>query len=484
MRGRTYSLLLLTLVLTTAFARPVYTLSGSTNPSTVYAGDSGYVSVVMTNSGTEAVDNVKINVTSKSSELNITQTGFRVFRMEGGDHATASFPFKVKENVPKGVYFVDFSISFDGYGSEESTYRVFVTVDEDTNLIYTLDSGSELLTGNNTVKVTLENPYDHNIGNLLVKLEGNDPFSILNSERFVSNIDPFSKQSFEFEVWLDDVSEGVYPLTLVREYSGLQKNATLNFRVHGKPDLTYEVVGDYLLSGNGNYIELLIRNTGLVAADDVKVTLAGEDPISINNPEQYFLSIPANDSIKVVYNYSVSTDAEPGIYPLTLDLDYESSESHELQFEVVGKPDLEIAGVNTDPERIYANSEFTVSVQVENVGNGKSRNVKAYLTPSDDQITGLTEFFIGPIEADDIDSAVFDLIIGNLPEGPNDLMFKITYSDLDGLEYVLEESLRIYVRRQADYTFVTVIVIVVLAVIGFYYRKKIIDFVKNLGKMI
>ena len=96
----------------------------------------------------------------------------------------------------------------------------------------------------------------------------------------------------------------------------------------------------------------------------------------------------------------------------------------------------------------------------------------------------MTEYFIGSIDADDIDSAIFDLILGSVSEGPLVFDFAVSYSDQDDNSYVLAESFRIYVRRKVDYTVVIVLVVLALVFALFYFRKKVIHFVKNLGKMI
>jgi len=460
------------------------TSNTSVYPTNVYSGDSGYISIVLTNSGTSGADNIVVTVNGYSPEIIMGLTEWKASYLLNSNELTASFPFTVNSSAGKNTYYVDFNVVYLQAGGHEYNVRAYIEVEDELNIVYTLVSGNEIITGNNTINIDLMNPHGRNISNVLVKLVGNDPFSVLDSERFIDLLKAGETKSLSYDVWIDDVSEGIYPMILSREYAGSVKNITLNFRVHGKPDLTYEVINDYHLIGGGSgNVSFLIRNTGLVPADDVKVSLMGEDPISIKNPEQYFIKIDNNDSVTIIYAYSVSKDAEPGIYPLTLNLVYESNESHALQFEVIGQPDLEIAGVNTDPDKTFANTELSVSIQIENVGTGKARNVKAYLTV-DDGIRGLTEFFIGPIEGDDIDSAIFDLIIGDLAEGPSNLLLNVTYSDLDGNDYSLTESIRIYIRRQADYTLISVIIVIALIIAVFYFRKRIIKSIKNLGKMI
>lgn len=478
-------LLLIPLLLSAGSAGVMLTTSTSVNPSNIYSGDNGYISILLSNTGTTAADNIVVTVEDHSPEIIISKSEWKADDLGENNQLTATFPFTVNSSAAKNTYYVDFKVEYLESGGHELNARAYITVKDELNIIYTLASGNELITGSNTINIDLKNPHNRNISNVLVSLIGSDPFSILNSEKHLDLIKAGEIKSLTYNVWIDNTEEGIYPLTLSREYAGEIKNATLNFRIHGEPDLTYEVINDYSLKGGGSgNVSFVIRNTGLVSANNVKVTLLGEDPISIKNPEQYYENIDGNNSVTVTYGYTVSRAAEPGIYPLTLNFKYENNETHELQFEVIGTPDLEIAGVNTNPDLTYANNELTISIQIENVGTGKSRDVKAFLMPEDKGIKGSTEFFIGPIEADDIDSAVFDLIIGDLPEGPSNLLFNLTYSDLDGNEYQLSESLRIYIRRQADYTLIILLSLAALVVAGFYFRKKIIKKVKNLGKMI
>ncbi len=456
--------------------------SYSVSPSSVYSGDSGFISLSLLNSGDVTADGVKVVVASHSPELLLIDD-FWSTTLPPSAVSVARFGFKVNDSASRGVYFVDFSISFTGSRADFVSARAYVEVLDDVNVVYFLVS-NDVLVGNNTLNFVISNPNERAVNNLFVKLLGVSPFSVLNHERFIRSIPVNSSVSLSFSVFVNDVSTGIYPVVLSKEFNGLVKNSTINLRVIGAPSLTYEILDEFSVeAGKSGVLSFIVKNTGLSPANDVKVSLFGADPFSIFNPEQYIGVIPADGSVIVYFNYSVDYDAVPGIYPLTLVLDYGDVLSHELNVKVSGLPDIEIAKINTEPEKIYSDSEFSISVQLENVGAGKAKNVKAFINVSS-SVTGVTEYFIGSIDADDIDSAIFDLILGSVSEGPLVFDFAVSYSDQDDNSYVLAESFRIYVRRKVDYTVVIVLVVLALVFALFYFRKKVIHFVKNLGKMI
>lgn len=466
-----------------AFGAATVIPSYSVSPLSVYSGDSGFISLSLLNSGDLTADGVKVNVISSSPELFLLQDSWAT-TLPPSAVSVARFGFKVNDSAPRGVYFVDFSISFTGSRIDFVTARAFVEVLDDVNLVYSISS-NELFVGDNNLSFVVSNPNDRAVSNVFVKLLGASPFLVLNHERFVDFIPANGSVSLSFSVFVDEVSEGVYPVVLSKEFNGLVKNSTVNLRVSGAPSLTYEILDEFSVeAGKQGVLSFVVKNTGKSSANDVKVSLFAASPFSIRNPEQYVGFIPANSSVVVSFNYSIAYDAIPGIYPITLGLDYEDFKSHDLFIKVVGAPVIEIAKINTDPSKIFSDSELSISVQLENVGAGKAKGVKAVLIPKSVGVSGVTEYYIGSIDADDIDSAIFDLILGSVGEGPFGFDFNVTYADQDDLFYSLSQSFNIYVRKKADYSIIIVLVVLALFFAFFYFRKRIVHFVKNLGKMI
>lgn len=494
MRWSRLSVLIILLVcFGAAHGEALITASSSVSPASVYAGDRGYITITLSNYGTHPAYDIGVNVTSSSPEIKVNNPSWTTQFMDTGKQDTATFAFSVNNSASRNTYYIDFKISYTAFGYKVGTVRAYVNVLEETNLLYTVVTGNELTPGNNTIKVNISNPNTRQINNVLIKLIGDYPFSVTDVEKHLVNLPALSSEILTWNVWVSDVPETIYGMSLSREYMGLSKNSTINFRIHGKPDLTFEITnGSMLKSGGNGNIVFNIRNTGLVSANNIKISLEAQDPISIKNPEQYFLELKSNESMQVIFDYATSNDAKPGVYPLTLNMVYEESETHQLQLEIIGTPEIEIAGINSDPEKIYSSSEFTLSVQLENTGTGKAKSIKAVLTPENPGISGVTEYFVGSIDADDIDSAIFDLIAGPLIQGPQNINFNIEYEDLEGNTYNINNSLRVYVRLSEGTSFASLFVVLIVCVLGFLFRKRIAPvyrwkvkpFIKNIEKML
>ena len=134
----------------------------------------------------------------------------------------------------------------------------------------------------------------------------------------------------------------------------------------------------------------------------------------------------------------------------------------------VGEPDVRIAGVQTDKEFIYTDEKFSLSIQLENVGTGDAKSVKAELV--DDNITGILTSYVGTIEVDDTGTAIFELKCGSPGEHTVDV--NVIYEDEYGnqkeatfkAEFMIE-------KRPKDYTMLIIPPVVVIGIIYYFYRR-------------
>ena len=67
---------------------------------------------------------------------------------------------------------------------------------------------------------------------------------------------------------------------------------------------------------------------------------------------------------------------------------------------------LEFSGKSTSPTKLMPGSEFTLSLQLENIGDQDAKSVRIELN-ADGDLKGEFTTFVGEIEQDDVSTGVF-----------------------------------------------------------------------------
>jgi len=128
-----------------------------------------------------------------------------------------------------------------------------------------------------------------------------------------------------------------------------------------------------------------------------------------------------------------------------------------------GDPKLGIAGIRLDPARVHKGEDFTLSVQLENLGAGDAKSVKAKIGSRSD--------FLGTISANDIGSAIFDLHADS--DGTYKMPLEVNYTDKSGNAFNLSDEVTIFVHPESDRTALYAALVAIPAVLVLYiWRKK------------
>lgn len=129
---------------------------------------------------------------------------------------------------------------------------------------------------------------------------------------------------------------------------------------------------------------------------------------------------------------------------------------------MLGKSRLNIAGINTDPNRIEKGSYTTLTIRIENAGSGDAKSVKADI---DIPFTGTKTAFIGKIEPDNDAPAIFNLHA----DDAGDYRYNLTVLYEDDLgKHELNEELKLVVYP-GDSIPVFAVILFVIAAAGIYW---------------
>lgn len=257
------------------------------------------------------------------------------------------------------------------------------------------------------------------------------------------------------------------------------KTKNIKVYVEGTPDL---ILTDSSLSpndispGDDFTLKTTVKSVGTGNAKNIRVSLVLDDLpeiIPLEGSSRFIQELDAGESGFVSFNLKVSKDAEPTSYSIPLKLtgidetgNRSSTHTDAIGFDVHAKAKLSIANIKTEPVIGKANKEMTLSIRIENVGEGDAKSVKATIT--DIPFSGVKQAFLGKIESDDDSSAVFTLI----PDKSGEVAYtlQMSYEDDFGEHNVSEElDLVIESNNNSLNTIVYVSTIFVLAVLGGYY---------------
>lgn len=288
----------------------------------------------------------------------------------------------------------------------------------------------------------------------------------------------------------DNAATGAYnvPLNLIWDDKyGVQQTQTvyLGIAVVGKPHLIISGINttpQRVYSDTEFTLEVNIENTGTAKAKSVEAALAL--PTGITGEDRAYLGTIKRDTItKASYTLKVAKTAESGAYEFILSMTYTDEEGAsgrvERPFKVFvserGDIDLEIAGVSTSPAKIYPDTDFTLSVQLENIGTQDAKSVMATISDSEGFV-GEFSSFIGKIEVDDVSSGIFDLTATpTVTHGDHQFKMDILFTDEKGDEFSETKTFNVYVDEPRKGSLLgklaAVLIVVVIAVVIWRRRK-------------
>jgi hypothetical protein len=123
-------------------------------------------------------------------------------------------------------------------------------------------------------------------------------------------------------------------------------------------------------------------------------------------------------------------------------------------------------------------TDFTLSVQLENIGEQDAKSVRMELETNGDLI-GERSSFVGEIEKDDVATGVFDLTVEPTAlAGQRMVSARVIYIDEQGVENTVLKSFDIFIGEPAS-TSRTTMVIVAVVVIGlviYLWRRRKSEF--------
>lgn len=332
----------------------------------------------------------------------------------------------------------------------------------------------------NTSTETQENAYIEN-----VLLASEDVEVLTGSFQDIGEIGPGQSFPLTFRIRAPG-EEGIYfpeVWVRVRDGAGVRYPVPVNvnsaYALIKKPVLRLErAVPASVDPGDPFNVTLILHNDGQASASDISVDVnATSGAITPRNSENYYIpKLGAGEESVLNLTFETDTGVPLGLTPVIVTVDYRGAnlaafrQVATIGIPIVGRAEMGIASIRTEPARITAGDPVDLTIRLENTGTADAESVRA--TIEDLPLPGSKEAFLGTIEPGNDGPAVFALQADE--EGVFDYTLVIHYTDDYG-ERTVRQALQVVVAEQSPVPAIAAaaaVLVVIIAAAVFWYRRR------------
>ena len=332
---------------------------------------------------------------------------------------------------------------------------------------------------------------------------GSAPLTIKTDDQMVGDIKGGSSTTASFTIQFDeDAKAGTYTVPIRIDYTYLSsaeqygtdmiryyystKVIEENLRIVVKPDvrlLISDVTTRDLNVGTEGYVTLTVQNIGSEDARSatLKVERSGSSPLIPTDSNAYVGDLLAGATVTRTFKISVSTNAEPGEYPLNVLVDYKD------RYGQMKTSDPRTAGITTGgkieftavspPAVVSPSQKTTIDVEYKNIGAATVYHATARISAVDPFTSNDDTAYLGDLAPGETKVARFILNVdGAATTKIYGLDSEIRYRDaLDNTQ--ISKTMKVEVEvvpREGGISPILIgaILIGVLAIGYWYYRKR------------
>lgn len=306
--------------------------------SSVAVGDTGSVTVEMTNVGTENASAASVAVSSRTSELTMgTAASASQFAGEWapGETKTLTYDVRASEDARTVSYTLAAQVTYDdasGRTRQSPSFRFGVTpVGEQTFELS--DVETSLRVGEDgTISGTVTNTGPRTAESVVLSFTPTSPTVNAQEPEFaVGDLGPGESANFSFDVGISEsASAGPRQFDIDVRY----RNEAGDRRAGDSQSVQATVepsrsrfavapVAASLEAGESGELRVELTNQGDEPLSDISAKLYTSAPLSTSNDEAFVAELAPGESVELVFGLSVGGDAIPKDYPAKLDFRYE-----------------------------------------------------------------------------------------------------------------------------------------------------------------
>jgi hypothetical protein len=374
-----------------------------------------------------------------------------------------------------------------------------------------------------TVELTLgvQNIGSNNLKDIIVSVEPKYPFSKVSGEILKKDVSYLNARQndkdaavLKFKLMTDsNASEGTYDIdiTTTAKESGSSSNTitttkTIQLEVRGKEYAQIVTINKANIDiAKEEPLEFIITNTGNSPLKNMIVSW--KDPKGVILPvysdnTRYIKYLKPGQSVNVAYSVMADVNANPGLYTLDVNLNFEDYDSKEKSIQTTAG--LFVGGETDFDVSFSESSAGEISLSVANVGNNMAYSVKVSVPDQEGyKVSGSSSTIVGNLEKGDYTIASFNVAstqaagrsakanakgenIISASMDSNPLKVQIEYTDAKGERITVDKEVKLEVasgnvsaagqggkgRSAGVSSYLLYIVLIVLAGGVFVYLKR------------
>lgn len=309
---------------TTATGTQVAIESTTLNPGTFFTGDTGTLSVKVTNRGTSAVRIAKASVRSSDFDFLNEKTYTTVGTLEAG--SSRELTLTLRARAGDGVYYPEVQIDMGDAGSIK--YAVPIRVDNSPLQVSLVNAPSTyMLSQKNTVTVAVFNPRQSMVNGVVVRAAGAG-LNVSDTAAFIGSLGPDQSRNVTFSV----TPAGSTNLTLTVSYAnGLSDRSTVltvPMTTGDRSTAADPVVSDVEVTNSGGTYTVTgdVTNAGINDARVVVVTVGS--PAQPTDPNRLYVvgSLESDDFASFELTFRAS-----GVSTVPLLVQYKDEEGNSFE---------------------------------------------------------------------------------------------------------------------------------------------------------
>ncbi len=339
---------------------------------------------------------------------------------------------------------------------------------------------------------------------VIVGLEsGGAPVTIKTDDQMIGDIEGGSSATASFTIqFAEDAKAGTYSLPISIEYTYLStadqladdfiryyystKTLEEEIKIVVKPDvrlLVTDIQTDAINVGTEGYVTLTVRNAGSEDARSatLKIDRSGTSPLIPTDGSAFVGDFPAGTTVTRTFKVAVSTNAEPGEYPLSVYAEYkdrngqiQTSDPRTFGVSTGGK--IEFTAISP-PAVVTPGQKTVIDVEYKNIGDAQVYRATARISAVDPFTSNDDTAYLGDLAPGETKVARYIL---NVDSGATEKVYgldsEIRYRDaLDNTQ--ISKTMKVEVEvipreRSIPPMLIAAILIVVLGAGYWYYRKR------------
>jgi len=271
------------------------------------------------------------------------------------------------------------------------------------------------------IRLNVQNLGYDDVENVIIELEPEYPFAQVPGEPLNITI-PYlgSRQTdedaaiIEFKMFIDkDAPDGVYELDIrIWDGTGTYTTKTIDIEVRGKEYAQIITISKANVDlAREEPLEFVITNTGNSPLKNMVFSWNDPDGVVLpvySDNTKYIKHLGVDESVEVSYTVIADINADPGLYQLDLNLEFEDYESNTSEISttagifVGGETDFDVA--------FSGSSEDETSFSIANIGSVSANSVTVSIPDQKGwKVSGIDSVIIGNLNTGDYTIASFNL---------------------------------------------------------------------------